>query len=78
MAQFESLGICTEYIEGVIVGSKEIKVYLPKKKPFCAWCRYFREHQLERYSCRLDERWLFNPKNELDPNCPIKWRNYEE
>ena len=72
---FESMGVCLDYIKGTLVGAKEITIYLPKKYPFCSRCEYFREHTLERFSCRLDRRWLFNPQKERDENCPVLWED---
>lgn len=70
---WESMGSCYEYIKGTITGIRTIEIYLPKKNPVCSRCMYFREHTLERYSCRLTEEWIFNPTRDRDNNCLIKW-----
>lgn len=74
---WESLGECNSYITGTLQGATPIIVYLPAKCPYCAWCKYFREHTLDRYSCRLNEEWLFNPKKERGENCPVLWEGLD-
>lgn len=73
---YESIGKCDNYIKGTLKGIRTVVVWLPGNYPYCAWCQpFFREHSLERYSCRLTEEWLFNPKKERAEHCPIKWED---
>ncbi len=71
----ESLVDCYKYLVGTLYGTRDLVSYLPSKAPYCSRCQYFREHTLDRFSCRLDERWLIiDPRKERDADCPIEWK----
>lgn len=70
----ESLGSVTEYI----VADINIKLGLPKKKPFCQYCEFCigRRNGIERAYCLLTDEILPDFEVKLGNKCPGngKWK----
>ncbi len=62
---------CDSYISG----EAEIKIYLPRKAPFCQYCALVSyQSAFDRHYCRLTDEWLLNYKKERGEKCPFDWK----
>ena len=72
---WESLGACDAYL----TATAEIKIHLPKKKPFCQYCEQVRYQQsYDRHYCGLTGDYLMDIKKERGVLCPLKFEKENE